>query len=644
MRLGQIGRRLRLFAAIEGGVIGAAIATVAAAVGVAIARGRGGAPAGDLLGALILLGAAAGAATRGARRIPLVRCARIADAALDGQDRLLSALDLDSAEPSTFARALIADAVRRAEILVPGAAVPARRPKGLPALGIAALALAAAALIPNSSRAARVVPHAPSPERHAPLPAGSLDAEREVARAAAAAGVRLGNARLAALAADFDRTLRHLGGGTLGDGAALELLRDLEAHAAEAARAAKRDGEAAEAAEHALEASPETRAAGKALAQSGAGGDDERTRAAFGASAANHPKEMARALAAAAENMAGAAGQNDDGEASEANDQPRRLTRQGNDQGAGAASEKSARSANDDEGRHLEQLGRDLDRAASACRDGDPSCRTRAEERGRDLAQAGRQGAARDSLQRLQRSAEQLRARVGRGELHDGDTHAMRSFGRAASGKGDAPGARAGGDDAPANAGGEPGSATPGGAGQESGDGSGEAQGSSGEGDGAHRGTARADDAAASAALAADGTGAFPDETAGAGNGIGHQLGGAPLGARRSDLANARGTEADVQLADSAGPGRAEVIGDAAGRGFASRGYAQMFTDYAAAVEDALGATAVPEGKRYLVRRYFDLIRPRLPARPTERTTERTTERPTERPTERTTTAPRSVP
>jgi hypothetical protein len=46
-----------------------------------------------------------------------------------------------------------------------------------------------------------------------------------------------------------------------------------------------------------------------------------------------------------------------------------------------------------------------------------------------------------------------------------------------------------------------------------------------------------------------------------------------------------------------------------------------MFTDYAAAVEDALGATAVPEGKRYLVRRYFDLIRPRSPARTVERAT-----------------------
>jgi len=62
------------------------------------------------------------------------------------------------------------------------------------------------------------------------------------------------------------------------------------------------------------------------------------------------------------------------------------------------------------------------------------------------------------------------------------------------------------------------------------------------------------------------------------------------------------------------------VIGTAAGRGFASPGYARTFHDYAAAVEDALGATAVPEGKRYLVRRYFDLIRPRPPAPEPRRT------------------------
>ena len=605
MRLGEIRRRLRLFAAVEGGVAGAALAMLALAIGVAVARGRGGAPGTQVVVALILLGAAGGAVVRGARRISLARCARLADAALDGQDRLLSALILDSDDPSPFVRALVVDAVRRAESLLPGAVVPARRPAGLPALGIATVALAGATLFPGSSRAARAVTPVPPPERHAPLLATALDAEREVARAAAEAAARLGDRRLAALAADFERALRRLASGALSDPAALDLLRAFEARAAEAARAAKRDRQAAEAAAQALEAKAETRAAGKALAQTrtgGAGGDDERASAALGASATTHPAETARALTSAAENVANAGGQQGGtgktGDQAQAKDQPRRLAR--NDPSAGASSESTPGEPNDPESRHLEQLRRDLDDAAASCRDGDPGCRSRAEERARDLARLGRQGAAGDSLQRLQRSAEQLRARVGRGELRDGDAQAMRSFGRAANGNREAP------------------SDT----GKSAGAGNDPAQGKDGEGASASQpggddprgGAGDTETGAASAALAAEGGGASQDQ-AGTGNGIGHQPGGPPLGARRGDGTAARGTETDVRIADGAGPGRAEVIGTAAGHGFASAGYARTFNDYAAAVEDALGATAVPEGKRYLVRRYFDLIRPRPPGR-----------------------------
>ena len=614
VRLGQIRRRLRLQAALEGGVAGAALAMLALAVGVVLARGGGGAPRAELVATLILLGAAAGAIVRGARRIPLARCARVADAALDGQDRLLSALTLDTNDPSPFVRALVADAVRRAESLMPGAAVPARRPAGLPTLGIAALALTGAALFPASSRAARVGPTAPNVEHHAALPAGALDAEREVARAAAEAAARLGDARLAALAADFARALRRLASGTLSDPAALDLLRDLEARAAEAARAAKRDGQAAEAAARALEANAETRSAGKALAQTGAGAaDDERASAALGASAATHPAETARALASAAANLAAAAGEDGaTGDGADAKDRPRRLSR--DESSAGTAPEKTARDAGDPEARHLEQLRRELDDAASACRAGDPGCRQRAEERGRDLAQLGRQGAARDSLQRLQRSAEQLRARVSRGELGDGDAQAMRSFGRAANGRA-ANGKEAtpsGTNDVSASAEAAEGDRKGAGAGQSSRPG----EAADGRGDDARESGSGAETAAASAAMAAEGDGTSQQES-GSGNGIGHRPGGAPLGGRHGDAPGRRGTETDddVPLPDGTGPGRAEVIGTAAGRGFASPGYARTFNDYAAAVEDALGATAVPEGKRYLVRRYFDLIRPRPPTR-----------------------------
>jgi hypothetical protein len=638
VRLGQIRRRLRLLAMLEGGVAGAALAMLAVAVAIVIARGRGGAPAALPAVASILLGAIGGALARGARRISLVRCARLADAALDGQDRLLSALALTSEDPSrgdsaspgaspgdsSFVRALVADAVRRAEALVPRAAVPARRPVGLPALGIGALALLGAALFPPSSRAARIPSPALAPVRARPLPAGALDAEREVARAAAAQAAQLGDARLAALAADYDRVLRRLAAGTLDDGAALDLLRNIEARARAAAEAAGRDARASEAAARALAANAETRAAGEALGRQGASQDE--LGAALGASAADHPTETARALAAAAGNLASGESGGQHGDDARA-DGPRRLARPEQAAANGEGASDGEKSASQD--RHLEQLRRDLDDAAAACRDGDPSCRARAEARGRELARVGRQGAARDGLERLERSAGELRERARRGELRDGENQAMQSFGRAARGGGersaDRSGAREGrsansqgANDQGANGQGANGQGASGQANDQTGDGAGSEPGTeSGTGSGSPGDqSAEGAEGAAAAALAAEGGGS--DEAGGGGNGIGHQPGGAPLGARPTGAAGPRGGEAEVPVADGAGPSRAEVIGTAAGRGFASRPYARMFTDYAAAVEDALAATAVPDGKRHLVRRYFDLIRPRATA-PTSR-------------------------
>jgi len=41
-----------------------------------------------------------------------------------------------------------------------------------------------------------------------------------------------------------------------------------------------------------------------------------------------------------------------------------------------------------------------------------------------------------------------------------------------------------------------------------------------------------------------------------------------------------------------------------------------VYADYQSAVEDSLDTSAVPPGRRYIVRRYFQLIRPQSP-RPT---------------------------
>jgi hypothetical protein len=216
----------------------------------------------------------------------------------------------------------------------------------------------------------------------------------------------------------------------------------------------------------------------------------------------------------------------------------------------------------------------------------------------------------------LERAAQQARARLGRGELRDpGDGAGQQHFQRAARGEaesqsdgngegegedeGDGSAMRAAGTAAEPSGGGEQG---PRGEGRTAGEpGRSKLGGSAAAADG--EGTAGEPGLAAEAAQSGGGSNA-------GGDGIGHDSGGPPLG-RPMPPGGARGREAEARVADGAGPNRAQVIGVAAGRGFAGAGYARVFDDYQAAVEDALGATAVPEGKRYVVRRYFDLIRPR---------------------------------
>lgn len=59
------------------------------------------------------------------------------------------------------------------------------------------------------------------------------------------------------------------------------------------------------------------------------------------------------------------------------------------------------------------------------------------------------------------------------------------------------------------------------------------------------------------------------------------------------------------------GPTRSQVILGAADRGFASRGYKQVYTEYHTVAEESLNKDEIPGGYRFYVRRYFQLIRPR---------------------------------
>jgi hypothetical protein len=600
-----IRRRLRLWVALEGAVAGAAVGVilVAAAVVAAHAAGRPVGVRGPV--ALLVGGGALGALLRGVRRISLASCARFADAALDGQDRVLSALFLRDQE-TPLARALVIDAAARARTLAPGGAVAPRRPKGLPALAIGAIVLAAAAVVPVRTREARALiapPRAPG----VPLPTSMLDVERDEARRAAAAAVAVGDERLAQLAVELDGTLRRLAAGKISDGDALEQLAALQRRAAEAAQEAAREAQALAAAQKALAAEAATRGASEALSTED-GDAGSRARAALGAAASDNPKETARALSAAANGVSGALGDSSQGNR-DGNSQ-RRLSRpeeKGADDGASGPKRE-----NDGE-RRLERLQRDLGEASNACRDGDPSCRSKAEKSGDDLGRmAGRQ-ASTESLRRLERSLRQMRERLGRGEMRGGDQSAMRGFERAAQGEngqqaeGQGQGKSQEGDGKGGDgvAGGEgSGEATADAQGQDGQDGK---NGKNGKGGGKQPGKGQGGEALGEAIALIQEREA--EGTSSTGDGQGNGAGGPPLG-QRGDM-QTRGHESEARVASGAGPNRAQVIGGAADRGFAQRGYARVFSDYQAAVEDALAASAVPEGRRYVVRRYFDLIRPR---------------------------------
>jgi hypothetical protein len=73
------------------------------------------------------------------------------------------------------------------------------------------------------------------------------------------------------------------------------------------------------------------------------------------------------------------------------------------------------------------------------------------------------------------------------------------------------------------------------------------------------------------------------------------------------------GTEdTEVQGAETGqGGSRSQTIFGASSRGFASKGYRKVFTEYHQVAEESLARDDVPSGYRFYVKRYFQLIRPR---------------------------------
>ncbi len=99
----------------------------------------------------------------------------------------------------------------------------------------------------------------------------------------------------------------------------------------------------------------------------------------------------------------------------------------------------------------------------------------------------------------------------------------------------------------------------------------------------------------------------------GAGQG-GKQWGSGPGGDPKGEATDIDGNTIDVRaesVDSNQGPTNAEVILSAADRGFTGKPYQKVFKKYQTVAEDQIDKETIPDGMRFYVRRYFQLIRPR---------------------------------
>jgi hypothetical protein len=80
---------------------------------------------------------------------------------------------------------------------------------------------------------------------------------------------------------------------------------------------------------------------------------------------------------------------------------------------------------------------------------------------------------------------------------------------------------------------------------------------------------------------------------------------------KRTDMKTGTSDVQEQGLDTKQGPTNSEVILGAAQRGFKGSGYKKVFTDYHTRAEDQINKDQIPDGYRFYVHRYFQLIRPR---------------------------------
>jgi hypothetical protein len=69
--------------------------------------------------------------------------------------------------------------------------------------------------------------------------------------------------------------------------------------------------------------------------------------------------------------------------------------------------------------------------------------------------------------------------------------------------------------------------------------------------------------------------------------------------------------ETRVEGQEGSGPNRSETILSASEKGFATRQYRRVFSDYQPVIEEVMQKEQIPPGYRFFVKRYFQLIKPR---------------------------------
>jgi hypothetical protein len=588
--LGRVRWRLRAQAGAQGAVAGAAIA-----LGSLLVSRLAGVAHEAWVPALVGLPVLAGPLVALTRRPALSRCARALDQAIEARsagesrngDRALVALALLNEQPAGardgFVLAALRDAVRSARVSDVAAASPWRLPRGWPALPALGAALLVLGFLPARSHAVRPVPWKHPAPRDAVAP-GALAAAAAMLEEARLTAARLQDPELAALASRLADLLEAVERGAIDRREAFDRLAGLAADA----RAAAADGEALrEGLERAgahLARDGEQRALGEAMASL----DGAATRAAWEALAAamgtsgteRDRRRLAEALdqaAAAAERGPGGAKRNEDPQ----KEQRRRLDQEAH---AEERTPPGAVSASRPDERRLQRLERGLGRAADRCRVDPAACAQSLRDNGEAAGAQAREAERAAARGRLAEGLDRAQAQLGRDSRQSPGDGAAQAFERAARGQSSSAGANPvqagaaeGGGEGTSKTPGPP--ATPGDAPA----GAGESRGGAAPGGGEGHGGAEA---------------SAPDGPSG-----------------REEPGAEHGRSVAASVASGEGPGRAEVIEAGAREGFARAPYERVFRDYEAAVEETLDATAAPAGRRQLVRRYFELIRPRARTR-----------------------------